>query len=223
MSYPQLSLSLSRSACQGLQLMKVGGKARLTIPASLGYGAKQMNSIPPNSELNFEVELLGAKSESMLPDNYLGRSFGAHSTLEAPPSREHRRHGSTAARPCLLEGARLAPGGAPRSGRAAQGPRRGRASGGRLGERCGCRGAPPQPVPRQAPRLRSRMPRVITVICIYARRGLHKQGRGQYVRPQVESAVLAVPQRGCLAYLLGRALRAPGCATHSGRAAAPPR
>ena len=79
--------------------MKVGGKARLTIPASLGYGAKQMNSIPPNSELNFEVELLGAKSESMLPDNYLGRSFGAHSTLEAPPSREHRRHGSTAARP----------------------------------------------------------------------------------------------------------------------------
>ena len=83
-------LSPSLSVCQGLQLMKVGGKARLTIPASLGYGAKQMNSIPPNSELNFEVELLGAKSESMLPDNYLGRSFGAHSTLEAPPSREHR-------------------------------------------------------------------------------------------------------------------------------------
>ena len=218
MSYPQLSLSLSRSACQGLQLMKVGGKARLTIPASLGYGAKQMNSIPPNSELNFEVELLGAKSESMLPDNYLGRSFGTHSTLEAPPSREHR--GSP--RPCLLEGARLAPGGAPRSGRAAQGPRRGRGSGGRLGERCGCRGAPPQPVPRQAPRLRSRMPRVITVICIYARRGLHKQGRGQYVRPQVESAVLAVPQRGS-AWPTGAGAPGPGCATHSGRAAAPPR
>ena len=83
-------LSPSLSVCQGLQLMKVGGKARLTIPASLGYGAKQMNSIPPNSELNFEVELLGAKSESMLPDNYLGRSFGAHSPLEAPPSRERR-------------------------------------------------------------------------------------------------------------------------------------
>merc|ERR1719162_1657871 len=64
---------------EGLQLMRVGGKARLTIPASLGYGAKQMNSIPPNSELNFEVELLGAKSESMLPDNYLGRSFGGAS------------------------------------------------------------------------------------------------------------------------------------------------
>ena len=44
--------------------MKVGGKARLTIPASLGYGAKQMNSIPPNSELNFEVELLGAAAWS---------------------------------------------------------------------------------------------------------------------------------------------------------------
>lgn len=64
---------------EGLQLMKVGGKARLTIPASLGYGAKQMNTIPPNSELTFEVELLGAKSEAMLPDNYLGRSFGGAS------------------------------------------------------------------------------------------------------------------------------------------------
>ena len=57
-------LSPSLSVCQGLQLMKVGGKARLTIPASLGYGAKQMNSIPPNSELNFEVELLGATAGS---------------------------------------------------------------------------------------------------------------------------------------------------------------
>jgi len=30
-------------------------------------------------EAHVEVELLGAKSESMLPDNYLGRSFGGAS------------------------------------------------------------------------------------------------------------------------------------------------
>ena len=40
---------------EGLQMMKVGGKARLTIPPGLAYGDKQMNTIPPNSELTFEV------------------------------------------------------------------------------------------------------------------------------------------------------------------------
>jgi|NorSeaMetagenome_1021524.scaffolds.fasta_scaffold65778_1 FKBP-type peptidyl-prolyl cis-trans isomerase FkpA len=104
---------------EGLQLMKVGGKARLTIPASLGYGAKQMNTIPPNSELTFEVELLGAKSEAMLPDNYLGRSFGAGSTLEAPPSPERR----SSPPPASWGWARLAPGGAPHSGGAIRPPR----------------------------------------------------------------------------------------------------
>ena len=64
---------------EGLQLMKVGGKARLVIPAGLAYGDKQMNTIPPNSELTFEVELLGAKNEGGLPENYLGRSFGGAS------------------------------------------------------------------------------------------------------------------------------------------------
>ena len=42
---------------EGLQLMKVGGKARLVIPAGLAYGDKQMNTIPPNSELTFEVRV----------------------------------------------------------------------------------------------------------------------------------------------------------------------
>lgn len=45
---------------QGVQKLKVGGKARLTCPADSGYGARGIPGvIPPNSVLTFEVELLG--------------------------------------------------------------------------------------------------------------------------------------------------------------------
>ena len=46
---------------EGLQLMKLGGKSVLTIPAELAYGPMTMGSIPGRSALKFEVELLEIK------------------------------------------------------------------------------------------------------------------------------------------------------------------
>jgi FKBP-type peptidyl-prolyl cis-trans isomerase FkpA len=44
---------------EGVQKMKVGGKAKLTCPAAIAYGARGAGgTIPPNTPLQFEVELL---------------------------------------------------------------------------------------------------------------------------------------------------------------------
>ncbi|MFZ5628828.1 MAG: FKBP-type peptidyl-prolyl cis-trans isomerase [Spirochaetota bacterium] len=47
-----------RGWTEALQLMKKGAKYQLTIPSELAYGARNSGTIPANSVLNFEVELL---------------------------------------------------------------------------------------------------------------------------------------------------------------------
>lgn len=53
--------SVIRGWDQGVAGMRVGGTRTLLIPSSLGYGSTGSGSIPPNSGLVFEVELLGVQ------------------------------------------------------------------------------------------------------------------------------------------------------------------
>ena len=47
---------------EGVQMMKPGGKAKLTCPPAIAYGASGAGGvIPPNATLNFEIELVSVK------------------------------------------------------------------------------------------------------------------------------------------------------------------
>ena len=43
---------------EGIPLMKKGGKAKLLVPSLLGYGTSGYSSIPPNTVLIFDIELV---------------------------------------------------------------------------------------------------------------------------------------------------------------------
>ena len=46
---------------EGLSYLKVGDKARLTIPSELGYGERAQAAIPANSTLIFDIEVVGSQ------------------------------------------------------------------------------------------------------------------------------------------------------------------
>jgi peptidylprolyl isomerase len=46
---------------EGVGMMKPGGKAKLVLPASLAFGEQGSGSVPPNSQIVLEVELLSVK------------------------------------------------------------------------------------------------------------------------------------------------------------------
>jgi peptidylprolyl isomerase len=46
---------------EGIIGMKVGGRRLITVPPSMGYGAKANGGIPANSTLHFDIEVVGVK------------------------------------------------------------------------------------------------------------------------------------------------------------------
>jgi FKBP-type peptidyl-prolyl cis-trans isomerase FkpA len=49
---------------KALEQMQRGGKYKVWIPSQLAYGDKQAGEIPPNTDLNFEIELIDFKSRA---------------------------------------------------------------------------------------------------------------------------------------------------------------
>ncbi len=53
---------------KALLQMQRGGKYKAHIPASLAYGDKQAGQIPPNTDLDFEIELLDFRNQAELEE-----------------------------------------------------------------------------------------------------------------------------------------------------------
>jgi FKBP-type peptidyl-prolyl cis-trans isomerase FklB len=61
---------------EALQLMKAGSKWELFIPPELAYGKRQYRSVPPNSVLIFEMELLSINKETANSSQMINRDGG---------------------------------------------------------------------------------------------------------------------------------------------------
>lgn len=70
---------------QGLQMLAKGGIARFCIPAAMGYGAQEAGSIPPNSDLVFQVELVDFKSAAEV-EAMRKSAGGEQAAAPTPPS-----------------------------------------------------------------------------------------------------------------------------------------
>ncbi|AZZ37241.1 hypothetical protein CIK05_10730 [Bdellovibrio sp. qaytius] len=70
---------------EALQMMKVGSKYKLFIPAELAYGASGRPGIPPNSALVFEVELLDIVKAGAAP------APGAAAAKPAAPAKKGKK------------------------------------------------------------------------------------------------------------------------------------
>ena len=53
--------SMIRGFSEGVETMRVGGLRRIFVPSALGYGGAGKGTIPPNSDLIFDVELVDIK------------------------------------------------------------------------------------------------------------------------------------------------------------------
>jgi len=58
------NLGVGGSSKEGIDAMRVGGKRKIIIPPQLGYGDKPHSTIPPNSTLVFELELIRINSKA---------------------------------------------------------------------------------------------------------------------------------------------------------------
>ncbi|MBS1788494.1 MAG: FKBP-type peptidyl-prolyl cis-trans isomerase [Acidobacteria bacterium] len=58
------NLGVGGSSKEGIDAMRVGGKRKIIVPPQLGYGDRIVSTIPPNSTLVFELELIRINSKS---------------------------------------------------------------------------------------------------------------------------------------------------------------
>lgn len=58
------NLGVGGNSKEGIDAMRVGGKRKIIVPPQLGYGDKAYSTIPANSTLVFELELIRINSKA---------------------------------------------------------------------------------------------------------------------------------------------------------------